>query len=95
MKPVVLMLPSRADLNLFVERQVASYETLRAHLEKTGVSIIDPATTLTANAPLDDLFAPAGHYSPKGNAIVANVIAEALQLPLRAELPSIRHEVSA
>jgi hypothetical protein len=95
MKPVVLMLPSRADLNLFVDRQVASYETLRAYLEKTGVSIIDPATTLTANAPLDDLFAPAGHYSPKGNAIVANVIAEALQLPLRAELPSIRHEVSA
>lgn len=95
MDPVVLMLPARGDVNLFVDRKAASYETLRAHLEQLGMRVIDPVHALTSSSiAVDDLFYSAGHYSPKGNAIVAGVIAEALRLPRRAEQPVPRHEAS-
>jgi hypothetical protein len=83
-EPVALMLPPRGDVELYAGAGRLSYDTIRPEIERLGVRVIDPARALaTSSDAVSDLFASGGHYSARGNAIVAAAVAEALQLRRR------------
>jgi hypothetical protein len=83
-EPLALMLPARGDVELYHRTRRASYDTLAPRLEHLGMTVIDPLRALTSSTDsVDDLFAAGGHYSPRGNAIVAEAIADALHLAPR------------
>jgi hypothetical protein len=81
-RPVGLMLPTRSDVRAGVRRAIPSYQAMRVHLESCGIQVIDPLAALAfAKVSRETLFAPGGHLSSIGNAILAKVIAESLSLP--------------
>lgn len=83
-EPIALMLPTWRDVNAFARLGRPSYEPLRARVE-SECRVIDPVSRFrTARNARDDSFTPGGHYSPTGNAIIAEAVAEALQLEPRA-----------
>lgn len=83
-QPVALMLPARGDVRLYNRFGFTSYETLRPVMAGLNLLTIDPLQALTSSAtPMAELFARGGHYSAKGNAVVATTVADALHLPSR------------
>jgi hypothetical protein len=83
----VLMLPSRADIELYREMKQSSYDPLIDRVKAMGINVIDVAPAISESGkPLDELFAKGGHFTPAGNTIVAGVVAEALALQPRAPL---------
>jgi hypothetical protein len=103
-KPIVLMLPARSDVDLIVRGGTPSYEPLREQIDTSGLQVIDAARAFARTTmPVAELFSRGGHYSEKGNALVAAEVASTLQLerqqyPLGAAnrtLPDIVTNVSA
>jgi len=90
-EPLALMLPARSDVDTYARLGRASYETLRARLQDLGLRVIDVASALTSSPSTPtELFGPRGHYSARGNAIVAGAVAEFLGLPPRSWEESVR-----
>ena len=82
--PRYLFLPSREDVGRSREGRSPSYEPLRARLADGRTLLIDPLDALGAlPLTLDELFAPGGHYSARGNRTVADFVAAALDLESR------------
>ncbi len=87
-KPVLLLLPSESDVEQFRKVGNASYDMLRVRVQDTGVEIVDAAPALASSPlPTAQLFAPGGHCSTAGNAVVASAVAAALQLCAAPDRP--------
>ena len=87
-EPLALMLPARSEVEEFAHLGTVPYASLRAAIEHLGIRVVDPVRALTsAGVPLPELFAPLGHYSARGNAVVAREIARILDLAPRSEGP--------
>lgn len=71
--PIALLMPRRYELNT---PAFAAYE---AYFTQHGIRFIDVTPALRWIADVDSLFRPGGHYSPRANRIVANVIRRYLQ----------------
>lgn len=79
--PVLLMFPSREDVAAAREGGDPSYRPLAEAWQADGLTVLDPLPRFHGyEGPVKELFAPAGHYSPAGNAIIAAHLVEALDL---------------
>jgi len=86
-RPLVLFLPDAGALAQARAGRPTLYAPLAATLEQAGIDYLDTAPALAAAAEheaVSSFFMPGGHYSPRGNAIVAAALASAL----RAHAPS-------
>ena len=78
---VVVMLGSRDDVEWFRRNGYATYEPLRRALTARNVRVLEATAALAASQrPVEELFLRFGHYSPVGNAIVAEGLAQGLKL---------------
>jgi hypothetical protein len=78
---VVLMLGSRDDVELFRREGYATYEPLRNALAARNLRVLEVTSALAASQrPVEDLVLRYGHYSPVGNEIVAQAVAQELGL---------------
>jgi hypothetical protein len=75
--PVVVLLPDRGDVRRAREGEPTSYATIAAALSARDLRVVDAAEGFTRRAPDAPVrrLVP-GHYSPRGNAIVAAHLAE-------------------
>jgi hypothetical protein len=82
--PIIVLFPTRSDLEMHVKSRETSYQPLAAWFSENGLRFIDLAEPLIASGKsIPDMYAPGGHYSGRGNALVAQAIAQALALPRR------------
>jgi lysophospholipase L1-like esterase len=82
--PVAVLLPTRSEVDMQADIGSTPYETFRQRLVELGLQFVDLAPALNASRPrMADLFAPGGHYSGAGNAIVAATLADVLGLAPR------------
>jgi hypothetical protein len=83
-EPVVVLFPTRSDLEMYAGSRQTSYQALAADFAEGGLRVVDLAEPLvTSGTPLPELFAPKGHFSARGNALVASAVATALALEPR------------
>jgi len=86
-RPLILFLPDAGSLAEARAHRLTPYAPLAAALRRAGIDYVDMAPAFIA-APdhehWSSYFMPGGHYSPRGNAIVAAALAPAL----RARVPS-------
>ncbi len=85
--PVLLFMPSPADLARRQRGEEVSYAPLLVRMQDRGEVVLDVSPRLAAHREPSALLAQYGHYSPKGNALVAEAIAELLRLHPRAPPP--------
>ena len=70
--PVVILLPDRGSVAGVRRGAAAVYAPLEAALLKAGINVWDAADAFrSTSCTVDELFAPGGHYSPRGNRVVA------------------------
>lgn len=71
----VLILPGEADLETF-EAGDPHWRNLASSLEREGVEVLDVSEALARarREGGEGLFQPGGHYSPRGNAVVAEAL---------------------
>jgi len=82
---LILLLPGKEDVNAYTHHRRPSYERLHAHFAELGLRVVDVGRVLSsASIPVANLFAQGGHYSVRGNAIVAEAVAASLGLATRA-----------
>jgi hypothetical protein len=84
--PLPVILPTRLDFEHHVETGAWPHEPLVDALAKREIALLDVAPaldTLRGDVRLDALFSASGHYTPEGNALVAEIVATRLA---RAEL---------
>jgi hypothetical protein len=83
-EPVVMMFPTRRDLELLERTGRTSYATLATAFEQNGSRVVDLAAALAdSDAPLSELYARGGHPSARANALIARSVATALDLTPR------------
>lgn len=72
----LLILPSRDDLRDRAKRGSAYWSGLATELTAAGIEVIDLSDALVAAGALDsdDYWMPGGHYSPRANQVVADVL---------------------
>ena len=76
-EPIFLVFPSREDVAAARGGGDPSYGPLTEAWRSAGLEVLDPLAGLREHpGPVEELFAPAGHYSPAGNAIVAARVSE-------------------
>ena len=83
-RPIVLYLPSGEDVALARTGAPVTYAPLKEALEALGAESLDPIDDL-ADATGEVLFAPGGHYSRRGNTVLAEVIARHLAYEARID----------
>ena len=72
--PIILVFPSKPDLQRFTKDQTKLYAPMIRFFEENGLAYIDLTDAFIRyfqGKEIDDLFMPAGHYSPEANKIVA------------------------
>lgn len=74
----VVVLPGADDLRARIDEGRGYWDGWVEALRGAGVLVFDASESLTAAGPLEDLFAPHGHYSPEGNRVVARALAGVL-----------------
>ena len=79
-RAVVLILPHQTTIRGQLDGEQAYWHTMTAHLESVGVPFIDLTPPMVAAARRDGVEACflSGHYSVLGNAVIADVLADAL-----------------
>jgi hypothetical protein len=82
--PLVLVLPDEKSIQRVRQGQPAIYEPLLAHMRAHSIDYVDAAAAFLAIEPASprgtkDWFAPQGHYSRKGNQIVAAWLATTIR----------------
>ncbi len=66
-EPVVMLFPTRGDLEMYAASRQTTYQTLAATFVEAGLGVVDLAEPLVLSGiPLPELFAPKGHLSDKG-----------------------------
>lgn len=80
-EPVILLFPDRLSLERMRRSDVTVYAPIARALANEGAPVIDLAHAFNKlpNEPLDHWFMPGGHYSPRGNEIVATAVRDWLQ----------------
>jgi hypothetical protein len=75
--PILLMYPSRDDVVAARGGADPSYRPLAEAWRSAGLEVADPLAAFRDHAgSVDELFAPAGHYSATGNALVAALVSD-------------------
>lgn len=88
MRPLVLFLPSPSEVTAVAAGDAPAYATVRTALDAAQVPTADVGMAIASSpSALSELFAPSGHYTARGNAVVAEALAEVLQLPRRVAPP--------
>ena len=78
--PVALMLPDRASVESLRHGGPPVYAPLREALVQHGITVWDGGEAFRATeAPVQNIFAPGGHYSPAGNRVLAEWLALQLE----------------
>ena len=74
--PLIVILPGKANVELRREqRAIPGYEPLKAHCRERGHQCLDGIDALAAAAdPVDALFRPGGHLSPRANLTLAGAL---------------------
>lgn len=78
-EPVILILPDRQSLARATVGSPAVYDPLAKTLEARGLRVLDATRALLPSENLESIFAPYGHYSPRGNARIAAWLAPLLK----------------
>jgi len=85
-EPVVMMCPTRRDLELRASTGRTSYTGLANDFAKDGLRVVDLAGPLAASGtPPSQLYARGGHPSANANVLIARAVADALNLTPRRE----------
>lgn len=80
-EPLVVMLPGGEDLRRTAAASPPTYAPLLETLGAERIPVFDPAgEILAAGGDISSLFAAGGHYSPRGNALLAGAVARRLQV---------------
>jgi len=93
--PLIVILPSRADLLRYREQGTVVYEPLLRHLERRGhpcVDLMDAFQAYGGEHSIEELFI--WHYAPLGNEIVARFLLEELQRRGLLERRAVRQRVA-
>ncbi len=82
-EPIILLFPSREDIGHYKKGNAdqVSYFPLRKYLTEHGIRFLDVGEKIQAHIPenrMKTFFAREGHYSSRGNALVAEAIANYL-----------------
>ena len=79
-RPLILLLPDRPSILRVRAGSRTPYAPLAAKLSETGVPYLDliEAFRLDTTGPVDSFFMPGGHYSRRGNEIVAKWLLQQL-----------------
>ncbi|MCF7845061.1 MAG: SGNH/GDSL hydrolase family protein [Kiritimatiellales bacterium] len=86
--PIVILFPTKDDVNREYNNVSVVYEPLKSALEKRGIQIIDLKNIFhefASKHSYTELFMPYNHYTPEGNAIVAQKLADELQKILQKQ----------
>lgn len=75
----LLVLPGEDDLRDREERGRGRWEPWTEELSREGLSVLDLAPALAGAGPRAELFAAHGHYSRRGNRVLADAAVEALR----------------
>jgi hypothetical protein len=88
-RPLIVFLPDAGSLAAALAGRPTSYAPLATALRQAGIDYVDTAPAFTA-APDHErwsgYFMAGGHYSPRGNAIVATALAPALRARVRSSV---------
>jgi hypothetical protein len=82
-RPVIVFLPDAGSVTQARSGRPTLYAPLEAALRRAGIDFIDTAPAFVAASAHEHAtlyFMPGGHYSPRGNAIVAAALAPALRV---------------
>lgn len=82
-EPFMLMFPSRTDMGLNEEGKTISFAFLADSLRARGYTVIDPTADLAGVGDIPALFESGGHFSGRGNRIIARTIQREMGLPPR------------
>lgn len=80
-RAMVLVFPAKPYVHDHEDGKLPFWDTMTKHLQNAGIDVLDLTPFLAEAARregIEPLFAEGGHYSPKGNAVVAEAIRKSL-----------------
>jgi len=75
----LLVLPGRSDLERLERGERGYWQDWLARRRAEGLAVVDLADALRADGGAAELFAPHGHFSPRGSRVVAEALAPLLR----------------
>jgi len=91
--PVIVLFPNSVDMKQYARNQTRKYDPLLSYLRSQGFRHVDLMEALEPrfkDQPKEALFMPGGHYTPSGNAVVADHLLDFLGT-LDLDLPQLTH----